>query len=128
MYTDYVVAPTRVFLQGRSPVGQRPGPNPLIVKQWGGRMIIEGTQVIVEDSTLPLLPTDVPIVLFVVFDDKDQCYHVYNDSAGAMAVHGTKVKPLHKPPAGLERFVGMGYANFVGELSRELPVAAKPNQ
>jgi len=113
MYTEYVAAPTKIFAQRHSTAKSTPGPNPILIKHWGGRTEIEGVEVIAEEGVLRLLPTDVPLILFLLYDGATNRYRVYAHSIGAVAVEGTRVRPLFQKSFDTQRFEGMHYQQFV---------------
>jgi hypothetical protein len=118
LYTDYEVEPLRVLAVRTKVAGSRePGRQPIVVRQWGGRMDIGGVPVEMIDSNLPLLPAEEQAILCLRYDSRGSKYEIVG-VAGAFVVEKDAVRPHMHPPLDLERFRGMSVAAFVQEISR----------
>ena len=117
MYTEYEVVPSTVFANRRNASTQRPGlPESIILKQSGGRMVVNGLEVIAEEHQFRLLPTGEPMFLFLTDKDRDGYYEVVEGS-GAVTIRDSQVKPWLKtaPPLNIP-----DRASLIGRINREL--------
>ena len=116
IHTEYDVIPVMVFVNRRGQSAQRPGPQSLILRQSGGRMVVSGRDVIAEETQFRLLPTNEPIFLFLSDKDRDGYYEVV-DGAGAVTVRDSHVKPWLQTAPGLNI---ADRASLIGRINREL--------
>ena len=117
IYTEFEVAPTLVLANRRNAPTQHPGPpEPVILKQSGGRMVLNGLEVIAEEHQFRLLPTGEPIFLFLTDKNGDGSFEVV-DGSGAVAIRDSQVKPWLKTAPALNI---PDRASLIGQIKREL--------
>ncbi len=121
--TDYEVTPIQVVAQRVVKPSPTPGPQPIVITQWGGQLTIDGVQVTAEDHNLPMLPAGVPLVLFLTSSAKGG-RHAGDDIMKAFAVDGVRMRPLSKPPLALERFKGVELGQFLKEVNLARQIAS----
>lgn len=113
--TDYDIDPTHVFIDRKRRVPARNiGPNPLVVRASGGRMSIDGLEVIAQESQLGLLPSRVPVVLFLTYEAATDTYQIL-DGAGAFTLRSGAYAPMLK----MSSDVPVERSQFVRELEAE---------
>jgi hypothetical protein len=121
LYTDYLVTPLRTVLQRNVVPTTGPGKvPPIIVKRWGGRTVIDGVQVIVEDNDVRSFRPGERLLLILVYNKGDGKYHLPADDSGAFSVNGDQIEPMVNHPR-VARFRGMAIAQFELEVRRLAP-------
>jgi hypothetical protein len=123
LYTDYLITPVRVLLQRTVMSTPVPGatPPPIIVRQFGGEMMIDGVTVSDQDDEQPPLQSGAEVLLILVYNKADGKYRLPEDIAGAFSVNGSQIAPLMRPPVKYERFSGMSLLQLTSEVSRLRP-------
>jgi len=122
LYTDYVITPIRVMLQGSIVPGSVPGtPAQIVVKQFGGETTINGVRVSDQDDELPPFQNGAELILVLAFDKAEGKYRLVTDATGAFLVNGNQIAPLARPPIKYERFADMNLVQFTLEVSRLRP-------
>jgi hypothetical protein len=117
IYTEYEVTPSIILANRQRVAAKRPGrPETIMLKQSGGRMVVNGLEVVAEEHQFRLLPTEEPIFLFLTDKDQDGTYEVV-DGAGAVVVRDSQVKPWLKTAPALK---ASNRAGLIGEINREL--------
>jgi hypothetical protein len=89
--------------------------NPIIVKLFGGRTVIDGVQVTDEDHDMIPLTAGEDVILILVYNKKDGKYELPG-IAGAFSIQQGTLIPLLKAAPEYERFRGMGVAQFEAEI------------
>lgn len=99
LLTDYAVTP-RAMIAGTIPAASKPGPQPLVITQFGGDTVIDGVKATVRDRQLPPLPSTEPLILFLVRSSQDKSkYELVGTVNGAFRVDvGGRVRSLMKAP------------------------------
>jgi hypothetical protein len=122
LFTDFVVAPTRVVLQRTGLTVRRPGESTeIIVKQFGGTTMIDGVQVSDSDDDMPLLQNGANVLLILVYNKEEAKYQLPDEVAGAFSVAGSRIAPLLRASRKFERFHGMDVTQFEAEVRRLRP-------
>lgn len=117
IYTEYEVVPSMMFANHRAGAAHRPAmPEPVLLKQSGGRMVVNGLQVIAEEHQFRLLPTNERVFLFLTDKDQDGYYEVV-DGTGAVVIRDSQVKPWLKTAPALNI---PDRASLIREINREL--------
>jgi hypothetical protein len=112
--TDYEIVPSRV-ISNRRPAERPSFGQGLTLTVEGGTMIIEGVQVIVEDTDLEL-PEGKPLVLLLQRND-DGTLMIVGDVQGAFEVSKGQVKHLMKHSQRAEEYSKMTPEELVGRLA-----------
>ena len=98
VYTDYVLKPERLIVdRGRPSTVKSPGPTPpLIVTVYGGKLVVDGTQVTFEDKSLINWNEDANLLIFLKrLKGETNKFELYGGSAGLFQVEaGQRVKSL----------------------------------
>jgi hypothetical protein len=118
LYTDYEVIPKQVVASSIAIETKKPGFQPLLVKQFGGRTVINGVPVELTHRNLPLMRDGSDVVLFLAFDETGKKYTI-QDLSGAFIVTDGRVTPLLTPPVKYEQFRGEHVTDFVARIQRE---------
>jgi hypothetical protein len=119
IFTDYTVTPVRLIRQRVNVPSSTPGPqrlSPMVVKQWGGHMVIDGVDVTQVNENQRSLTVGEEVVLLLAYDRSDKKY-VLGSPTWAFLVKGAKITPFVKRGA-LERFEGMTVSQFEAEVQR----------
>lgn len=120
LLTDFVVTPSRVLAQrGNAPAAVRApgGLSPVVMKQFGGQMVIDGVQVTDEDPDAPLLRDGQSVILVLVYNKTESKYELPG-VAGAFTIQQDGLAPLIKAAPEYENFRGMTVAQFEAEIHR----------
>jgi hypothetical protein len=118
LYTDYVITPIRTMFKRGGPVLRKPSADtPVIVQCWGGRTVIQGTPVTVEDKDFRPFSTGEEVVLILKYNSADGKYRLVGPVSGAFAVVGGHVSSIVQHP-NYERYEGMTPAAFESEVLR----------
>jgi hypothetical protein len=122
LYTDYVITPMNVLLQRAGASSLVPGAQmPIVLKQFGGQMTIQGVKVSDQDDDLPPLKSGTEVLLVLVYSKADGKYRLPDEIAGAFLVNGAQIAPLLRTPVKDERFTGMSLTQFASEVRRLRP-------
>jgi hypothetical protein len=122
LYTDYSVTPIKVILQRTGLSVAVPGASTeIILKQFGGTIMINGVQVSDGDDDMPLLQNGAEVLLVLVYNKGEGKYQLPEEVAGAFSVNGSQIAPLLRSAFKYERFQGMGIAQFESEVRRLRP-------
>ena len=122
LYTDYVVTAARVLLQRTGLSVQRPGmQTDVVIKQFGGTMVLEGVQISEQDDNMPPLPVGADLLLILQYNKAESKYELPGEVAGAFSVAAGRIAPLIRASRTYERFHGMGTAQFDSEVRRLRP-------
>src|SRR5574340_373133 len=115
LYTDSVVT-SRSVIAGNVRVPKEPGPS-VIVRQWGGELMINGAKVTFRDGHLPLLESDQHVLLFLTGPNQDGVYQIVGDFAGAFGVANGVARAM-TPDAEVVHgdFRQMSVADFIAEI------------
>lgn len=120
LYTDYAITPLRVVFQRHVVGSQVPGvAQPIVVKRWGGRMVIDGVQVTVEDMNLASFENGAELVL-ILRSSEDGKYRIAKEIAGVLGVRGGLISPTIRSVLKSEQLMGMTVAQFEAEVVRRL--------
>ena len=118
--TEFAAGITRTLADRGNRIAQRlPGPNPVLIRQSGGRSTFDGVDVIAEVVELPLLPVDEPLLLCLKYDGTTDRYEIVGTFA-AFAIRQATVVPLAKSAFADEHFKGLAHERFIGDLQTEL--------
>ena len=99
LYTDYWVNPRRVFAQRSVATTSAPGAAPpIVLKRWGGKTLLDGVSVTVEDHDLRDFRSGEELLLVLIYDNADGKYRIAGDISGAFAVAGRRILPLVQHP------------------------------
>lgn len=109
LFTDYAIRPIRIISPAKRLSSPKPGapdalPKEMIVKQWGGKMIIDGVQVTQEDAHLTAFRAGEEVVLLLAYNKGDQKYSLTNPASGAFRVTSTGLQPILKDGVDYEVF------------------------
>ena len=118
MFTDYLIIPKRVIRQRLSiPTLTRgiQSAAPVVVKQWGGTMTIEGVEVSQVDHDTPNLTTQQEVILLLSYNKTDKKYRIA--PSGAFIVEQSKIVPLIQAPR-LQKYHGLTVSQFEIEVQR----------
>ncbi|HKY22057.1 MAG TPA: hypothetical protein VJM31_12640 [Vicinamibacterales bacterium] len=116
IYTDYVLSPIRVISQGRALLAKGPFlPTPIVVKRWGGEIVIEKVRFLQILSHLRFFIPGEEVLLALVSNSHDGKYHI--KGAGAFSMKGNEVEPLVDHPRH-EQFRGATLDQFAAEVVR----------
>ena len=98
VYTDYEIAPMSVILhRGDPPTVAKPGVMPIVVTMWGGKIVVNGVHVIVQDLNVrPLEPGD-EVVLFLEKAATPDRYRIVGEIGGLFGVVDQRVQSLLGP-------------------------------
>lgn len=115
LFTDYVIAPTRVIVKRGPVVSGKPGvAPPLIVQCWGGRTTIQGVPVTVVDKDFRAFEQGEQVVLVLNLDAATGKYRV---AGSAFTVADDRVQAIVKHPR-YDRFAGMSEGALEAEIVR----------
>jgi hypothetical protein len=93
LYTDFEVVPTNTIAAREFPPNAKPGPSPVILRQWGGETQIDGVLVKISEEGFPLLPVDEPLLLIMKFNADAGKYEVAGTFGGAFQLQqGRRLK------------------------------------
>jgi len=97
LYTDYLVTPRRVLAQ-RIPAQSSPraAAAPIIVKRWGGQIVLNGVSVTQEEHDLRTFQSGDDLLLLLMYDKTDGKYRLYGGISGAFSVSNGRVVSLLK--------------------------------
>ena len=118
IFTEYLIIPTRVIKQRLSIPTLTPGMQPaapVVVKQWGGTMTIEGVEVSQVDHDTPNLTTQQEVILLLSYNKTDKKYRIA--PSGAFIVEQSKIVPLIQAPR-LQKYHGLTVSQFEIEVQR----------
>lgn len=124
IYTDYLIVPLRVMRQRINAGAQHPGvqsPPPILVKRWGGELIIDGVRVTQEDHDVRAFQRGEQLLLLLAYNAKDGKYVLPSAASGAFTVTGERIEPLVAGAEGDEVFETvrrMNLAQFEAEVLR----------
>ena len=87
LFTDYQVILLQViadrgFLTGRTPGTQ----SSLVIRVWGGETMIDGVKVKIYDENFPYLPTNRPLLLFLMHDTQSGKFKIFDGIVGAFEI------------------------------------------
>ena len=120
MYTDYVVTPRRVVFQRAIATSRVPGvAQPIVVKRWGGRMIVDSVQVVMTKRDLPPFEPGAELIL-VLSSAKDGSYQIAGEIAGVLRVTDRSA-PTHGSALKSEQLNGITVDQFEAEVRRLRP-------
>lgn len=94
LYTDAVFEPIQVVLHRVPTVSPRPGQLPIILRRWGGETVIDGVQVIQQDTDLRQFEKGEQLVLFLQRDADDGVYRLVSFSSASFEVSGGRTVPV----------------------------------
>lgn len=116
LYTDYLVTPIRVIFQGQVVTSPSPGvARPIVVTRWGGRTLVDGVVVDMEDSDVRPLQSGEEVVLLLTRDQSTSKYHLVSDIIGGFSVRQGQLEPLARHRSA-EQFRGASIAQLESEL------------
>jgi hypothetical protein len=94
LLTDYRVTPRRVLRQRSVEATERPGmPAPIVVTRWGGRMEIEGTEVVLRDYEAPPFEESSEYLLYLTESPmSDGTYVLASEVTGVLSVVDGQVR------------------------------------
>jgi hypothetical protein len=125
LYTDYVIRPIRIMRQPTTPPQTRPGPRPafgrIVVKRWGGQLMIDGVQVTQEDADVPSFYVGQEVVLLLAVDTADGKYRLPSPASGAFSVERSEIKPVVRNVTDhpiFQKLRGMTLEKFETEVQR----------
>ena len=120
LYTDFEIIPVNTIAARALPGPAKPGAQRMILRQWGGTATLNGVTVEIKDEEFPQLPTGVPLLLMLTYNNEAQKYEVFDAIAGAFELRGgRKLKHLATTPlAAYQRFDGVDIEVAVGEIRR----------
>jgi hypothetical protein len=94
LYTDYTLSPIRVLADARPRTIQT-----LIVKRWGGHIVLDGVDVYVEDRNLRPFVDGETLILFLQQGEESK-YRIVGEVSGAVSVSDGRV--VEKPESMLK--------------------------
>ena len=126
LFTDYVIRPLRVIRPVAPSTSLKPGApdglRELVVKQWGGTMVIDGVQVTQVDSHLKMFEPGEEVVLLLAYRNADKKYVLPDPASGAFRVTPAKgMQPILKDAAQHGEFAqvrGQSVAQFEALVQR----------
>jgi hypothetical protein len=120
LYTDFEVVPTSTIAGRTLPLSRKPGAQTIVLRQWGGRLVIDGVTVEIGDADFPFLPTNTPLLLFLSFDSEAQKYEIFDAIGGAFELQGgRRLKHLATTPlTTYRRFEGQDLDVAISEIRR----------
>jgi len=95
VYTDYEITPMAVIRhRGNPPTVSKPGSIPILVTVWGGKIVVNGIDVVVQDLNVrPLEPGD-EVVLFLEKAATPDRYRIVGEIGGMFGVADQRVQSL----------------------------------
>jgi hypothetical protein len=119
VYTEYEVVPSQVILERQPRSSQEPRLLPILVRVWGGEIVLNGVRVVMSNSSMMPLPLNQPLLLFLVFDRSAGQYEIYHQRSWVLtiAANGT-LHPLMKHSRAFEDGVlAMSYGRIVEAIN-----------
>jgi len=97
--TDFAIVPTAV-VAGAMPARTTPGPQPFVVTQFGGEMLVNGVLVTAGELDLPVFTAGERLVLFLRPSLRDKTkFELMGDVSGAFRIQQNgRVAPMMKGP------------------------------
>ena len=120
LYTDFEVVPTNTIAGSAISANAKPGPSPLILRQWGGETEIDGVLVKITEEGFPLLPVDQPLLLILRFNADAGKYEIAGTFGGAFQLQqGRRLKHWATPEIQYyERYNRMDVNEAVDEIRK----------
>jgi hypothetical protein len=117
IYTDYRIIASDSIAR-RAARGGNTSPTALILRQWGGHVVVNDVPVDFIDDNMPMLPTDVPLLLLLTFNPTVGKFEVFDAIAGAFEIQRDgRLRHLSMPTVQYyERFNGMAFGQAVREI------------
>jgi hypothetical protein len=104
VFTDYAVSPIRMLFKRNVDASATPGVvASIVMTAWGGRMTVEGVEVVLRDRNAPQLGDRVEAALFLK-EDAPGRYRLVSDVTGALGVTAGRIRFLNADEAYDERF------------------------
>lgn len=111
-----IVAP--VVLSGELPPPSRPGPQaPLLVRQYGGTLMIDGVKVVVQDQQLPPFPAGQHVVL-LLSRAVDGAYEITHGGFGAFVAQADGIRPVLGDKGIYDEMRNLTKAEFIDRVKR----------
>ena len=114
IYTDYRIIPSDSIARRET----RGGNATLILRQWGGHVVVDNVPVDFVDDNMPMLPVNVPLLLLLTFNTTVGKFEVFDMTAGAFEIQRDgRLRHLSTPTVEYyERFNGMALSQVVREI------------
>ena len=121
VYTDYSISPTFVIFQQKRQTRSTPGQEPLILKVGGGKLTVDGVEVVAVDENLQAWKPDAHVILFLTESRTDPGkYELVFEVSGGFDLTTGKIRPLLKGDWMLKDIRGISKGDFMKRIYQTL--------
>lgn len=119
LYTDYLVTPRRGLARRTPQASSAPAATaPIIVKRWGGQIVLNGVSVTQDDYDLRQFQSGDELLLLLMYDRTDGKYQLVGEVSGAFSVSNGRVVQLLRNRPIAEYVRDATIAQFESEVLR----------
>jgi hypothetical protein len=118
LYTDFEILPVTTIAARAVPGTNNPGPQTMILRQWGGSTVISGVNVEMKDENFPLLQANTSLLLLLTLNKESGTYEVFDGIFGGFQLEGGRKLRHLGTPAQYERLSGVDIQEAIREIHR----------